>query len=280
VLSPEVVANIPFSKITSIDAENYYNVQGATPPSLFSLEFRLGLKFVIGEPREGIAQEESAPPSQAIPMERTVEKTDKPFATLSGKVRDVSSNMPLIADLTVLDLDTKDTVANEETAITGNFNIKVKKAGRYSITATNRDYLFSSTLFTVNENGTVTSGDHDIKLLKEIGTQRLLVFYDVDKYDLKSESYPELDRVVRLLKENPAITMDIAGHTDSKGTDDYNQKLSERRAQAVVDYLITRNISASRIRAIGYGKTKPLSTNDTEEGKALNRRVEMVVKKK
>jgi outer membrane protein OmpA-like peptidoglycan-associated protein len=279
VFSPEVIFNIPFSKISSGDAADFYSANGATPPSMYSVELHLGIKFVIGEPREAAAQETTAPPMQAVPIERPVEKSDKPFAMLSGKVRDASSNMPLIADLTVLDLDTKDTVESGQTTITGDFTIKVKKAGRYSVTASNRDHLFGSILFIVSETGISSSTGRDIRLLKEEGTQRLLVFYDVDKYELKPESYPELDRVVRFLKENPQVTVQIAGHTDSIGTDDYNQKLSERRAQAVVDYLVARNIFSARIQAIGYGKTKPVSANDTEDGRAKNRRVEMVVKK-
>ncbi len=108
------------------------------------------------------------------------------------------------------------------------------------------------------------------------------IFFDFDKYDLKEESFPELNRVVELMKENSEIKISVEGHTDNIGTLEYNQRLSEKRAQAVADYLINEGgISKDRIQTKGWGKTRPIATNDDEEeGRALNRRVEFIILEK
>lgn len=100
------------------------------------------------------------------------------------------------------------------------------------------------------------------------------VFFDFDKSEIKSESFGELDRLVELLKKFPGLGVEIAGHTDENGTAEYNYALSGRRSQSVVAYLIQQGVPPRRIRARGYGKDKPIAPNNTEDGRALNRRVE------
>lgn len=104
------------------------------------------------------------------------------------------------------------------------------------------------------------------------------VNFEFDKSKLLPESYPILDHAVEVLNENPNLTVEIQGHCDYVGSDQYNQKLSERRANAVKDYLVSKGISASRLTTIGYGKTKPIADNSTVIGRAKNRRVEFKVK--
>jgi OOP family OmpA-OmpF porin len=105
------------------------------------------------------------------------------------------------------------------------------------------------------------------------------VRFDVDKSDIKPEFFPFLDEVVTVLRSNPGLKIVIEGHTDSDGTDEYNQKLSQRRAQAVMDYFVSKGLEPARLTAIGYGETKPIASNDTDEGKAENRRIELSVVK-
>src|SRR5258705_427153 len=105
------------------------------------------------------------------------------------------------------------------------------------------------------------------------------VFFDFDKWDLRPESYIELNRVVKLLTENPVIEIEMSAHTDSRGTDDYNFKLSDNRARSVMEYIISKGIDKNRITSHGYGETKPVATNDTDEGRQLNRRVEFKILK-
>jgi outer membrane protein OmpA-like peptidoglycan-associated protein len=105
------------------------------------------------------------------------------------------------------------------------------------------------------------------------------VFFKTNEAVLLPESRRELDRLARLLKENPAMVIEVAGHTDSQADDAFNQKLSEARAKAVVDYLLTAGIAAGRMQSKGYGETRPIAPNATEEGRAMNRRVEFTILK-
>ncbi|MBI1341878.1 MAG: OmpA family protein [Terrimonas sp.] len=105
------------------------------------------------------------------------------------------------------------------------------------------------------------------------------VFFDFDKWDLRPESFVELDRVVTLLRENPAIEIEMSAHTDSKGSDEYNFKLSDNRARSVMEYILSKGIAANRITSHGYGETQPVATNETDEGRQLNRRVEFKIMK-
>jgi outer membrane protein OmpA-like peptidoglycan-associated protein len=101
------------------------------------------------------------------------------------------------------------------------------------------------------------------------------VNFEYDSARLTQESHEVLDRVARSLREWPEVRVEVGGYTDDVGTDEYNMELSERRAQAVRDYLMAKGVGGSRLEAKGYGKTRPLNTNNTEEARAQNRRVEL-----
>ncbi len=280
VLTPEITTTIPFGKLTSNEVELYYNSNAAKTPALSYIEFQLGIKFVIGEEKR-VYESTPSPGSTAIPRRETSSVLMKPtsFAELHGRVRNRSTNSPLQANLTITHLDL-DSSWSTSTSITGDYKIPVPREGRYSITAETREHIFSSTLYTVSSAGIAEPSTVDIQLFKDQGTQRLLVFYETDKYELQKESMTELERLVRFMKETPGALLEISGHTDSQGDDEYNKKLSERRANAVIEYLATRGIAPERLKATGFGETKSVSTNITEEGRANNRRVEMTVRKK
>jgi len=103
------------------------------------------------------------------------------------------------------------------------------------------------------------------------------VHFDFDKATLKPEAMVVLNKAAALLQEHERVVVEVAGHTDSIGTDAYNQKLSERRAIAVKDYLNSKGVKASRLTAKGYGESMPVASNDTDAGRAENRRVELIV---
>jgi OmpA-OmpF porin, OOP family len=103
------------------------------------------------------------------------------------------------------------------------------------------------------------------------------IFFDFDKSDLLPESFEELDNLVALMRKFPAMTIEIAGHTDYKGSVEYNKKLSDDRARSVVNYLASKGIDQKRLTSIGYGKAHPIADNTTEEGRQINRRVEFKV---
>ncbi len=101
--------------------------------------------------------------------------------------------------------------------------------------------------------------------------------FDFDKATLRPEGTTKLDEAVQVMNEHSGIIVNVEGHTDNAGSDAYNQGLSERRAQTVVDYLVSKGIDASRLRPMGYGESRPAESNDTDEGRARNRRVDLIV---
>ena len=103
------------------------------------------------------------------------------------------------------------------------------------------------------------------------------VHFDFDKSNIRSDARPILDEAIHILKDEPEIRVSVEGHTDSMGTEAYNQRLSERRARSVVDYLVAGGISRSRLDPVGFGESDPVASNATEEGRAQNRRVELKV---
>ena len=102
--------------------------------------------------------------------------------------------------------------------------------------------------------------------------------FEYDKARLTGQGKAVLDTVVRFLKDQTEIQLDVWGHTDSKGADDYNQRLSQARAKAVVDYLVASGIDDARLTSAGFGESKPIADNDTDEGRARNRRVELHIR--
>ena len=104
------------------------------------------------------------------------------------------------------------------------------------------------------------------------------IYFETDEYYLLPESFSELDKLVKIMKENPSMTINIQGHTDSDGGKDYNQKLSEKRANSVRNYIIKKGIAESRLSHQGYGLSKPVADNSSSSGKQKNRRVEFVTK--
>lgn len=106
------------------------------------------------------------------------------------------------------------------------------------------------------------------------------VEFDFNKATLRSESFEELDNVVKFLSDNPSVEIELAGHTDNIGDDNYNLKLSQERAESVKNYLTGKGIAGSRLIAKGYGESRPIATNQTEQGRDQNRRVEFTILKK
>jgi len=106
------------------------------------------------------------------------------------------------------------------------------------------------------------------------------IFFEFNKTNLLSASFAELDKVALFMIENDIKSIEISGHTDSEGADTYNQKLSDGRAKSVVEYLISKGVSPERIKAVGYGESRPIESNQSDKGRAQNRRVEFMLIKK
>jgi outer membrane protein OmpA-like peptidoglycan-associated protein/YHS domain-containing protein len=197
---------------------------------------------------------------------------------IQGTVTDITGKA-LPANIEIVNNSTEEVVAKTVADKFGNYRVKLKGGKNYGIVATEEGYLFQSLNIDIPPDK-----DHislpSMKLNKiKAGSNMVLnnIFFDFDKALLRPDSKPELARVVDVLKNNPGMKIEISGHTDNKGSAAYNQKLSEARAKSVIDFLISTGIDKSRLTYKGYGFTKPVASNETEEGRQLNRRIEFKV---
>jgi OmpA-OmpF porin, OOP family len=218
------------------------------------------------------------------------EKPD-PVVLVSGNVYNKKTGEPLSASLVYETLPDGTEAGNGiSSPEDGSFKMVLPYDKNYSIRAT------ADKFFAISENlnldSLVKAGyveiHKDLYLVPiEIGQVVRLnnVFFDFDKWDLRPESFLELDRVVKLLKENPAISIEMGAHTDSRGSDEYNITLSHNRAKSVMDYILAKGIAPERVTSHGYGETVPISPNtnedgsDNPEGRQMNRRVEFKILK-
>ncbi|MBD0368680.1 MAG: OmpA family protein, partial [Flavisolibacter sp.] len=206
----------------------------------------------------------------------------RPYKTLwvKGKVFDKKTSTGLPSAVELIDLTTKQTISKVQTDETGNYLITLPVGKDYAFNVARRGYLFYSDNFSLKDKAPDSTYEKNIPLQPiEANASVVLrnIFFDFNKYEMKPESQVELDRVVQLLAENPTVKIEIAGYTDNIGNAADNQKLSENRAKAVVNYLISRGIAANRLTAKGFGAAQPIADNKTEEGRALNRRTELKV---
>ncbi|MBS1505629.1 MAG: OmpA family protein [Bacteroidetes bacterium] len=200
--------------------------------------------------------------------------------SLAGDIIDKKTNAKVSgAKLTITQKSTASALTPQVNQ--GSYQQDVPGLGWYMYSVSAEGYLNNTdSVQLVDENATPVIKNVFLTEIEVGLTVRLKnIYFDFDKTTLKSESFVELNKVVDFLKQNPKVSVEIAGHTDSKGSDQYNLNLSQGRSQAVVDYLISQGIDSSRLQAQGYGETKPIDTNDTEEGRANNRRVEFTILK-
>jgi outer membrane protein OmpA-like peptidoglycan-associated protein len=160
-----------------------------------------------------------------------------------------------------------------------------KERVRYIITVEKQGYLFKST------NAWIAEPSSEKQLLSftfelddiQVGAKGIMrnIFFEYDKFTLSEKSNPELNKLYDMLKSNASMKVEIDGHTDNTGNHLYNKSLSEKRAEAVVNWLVKKGIASSRFVTKGYGEDRPLASNDDEEeGRELNRRTEFVIIKK
>ena len=244
--------------------------------------------------REGISYQASINGQRYLPLAEQVDLTatrqgdtvTRDFTlrtrptTLAGRVTDENGN-PVQGEIRIDDAATLERSSTVATNSAGEYTTDIQEGKTYRITAAAPDHVPSFIeLDTRNvEQGTNIIQDLNVMSIDAAiasGTAFKLknIFFDYDKWDVKTESMPELNRLAELLAEYPTIRVEIGAHTDSRGGDQYNMDLSTKRARAVMDYLISRGMAPERLSSKGYGETVAVASNDTEEGRALNRRVE------
>ncbi len=206
--------------------------------------------------------------------------------TLSGKILNTDGE-PLYAEINWKNLETGEKLAtlNSDPA-TGEYFITLTKGINYGI------YVSKDGFYPVSYNLDLRGNIKNYNLHKDFTLKKIEkkiqgdvsikfnnVFFETAKYDLKPESFPELNRLAEFIKQHPDIKVEIAGHTDNVGSVEYNLELSQKRANAVKEYLISKGVNPAQLIAKGYGESKPVATNATPEGRQQNRRVEFKILK-
>jgi outer membrane protein OmpA-like peptidoglycan-associated protein/tetratricopeptide (TPR) repeat protein len=206
----------------------------------------------------------------------------RPVKTLwvKGKVYDKKTRNGLPSAVELTDLTTKEIISRVQTNENGNYLITLPIGRDYAFNVNRKGYLFFSDNFSLRLKSPDSTYNIDIPLQPlEANASVVLknIFFDVNSFGLKPESQVELDNVIRLMKDNPTLKIQIGGHTDNVGKSADNLKLSNDRAQSVVNYLTANGIAAARLTFKGYGSTEPVTDNNSEEGRAKNRRTELKV---
>jgi outer membrane protein OmpA-like peptidoglycan-associated protein len=199
---------------------------------------------------------------------------------MQGMITDSENKKPVIAKLELIDVDLNMVVATAISDASGNYKIKVPAPKSYGVEIIAKEYLLYLDAIDLSKEPPDEIIIRNFMLDRvEVGVKVILknIFFEFGKSTLKPESYVELNHVVKFLQNNETLKLEISGHTDNIGTYKYNQKLSEDRAKAVVNYLVKKGISQNRLAYKGYAYDQPIAPNTTEKGRAQNRRVEFKV---
>lgn len=235
-----------------------------------------------------------ANPVKEIVIEPKVEIKTSNLAILKGIIRDAKTLKPLEAKLELINNETNTLVASfTSDPTTGKYMVTIPSGANYGIAVKADGYLFHSENINLPASSGYKEYEKNIDLKQvEVGATIALknIFYDFDKATLRPESANELERLTKMLTDNPTVKIELGSHTDSQGSNDYNQKLSEARAKSVMDYLIGKGISPDRLTSKGYGETKLLVTDaqiaamktktEKEAGHQENRRTEFKITSK
>lgn len=223
-----------------------------------------------------------AMPMKDAQVEATVDVNKKSFTVFKGMTIDAMTKKPVEAQIEITDNATGKIIETFTTnSATGKFIITLASGKNYGIAVKADKYLFHS------ENFDIPMGSADNLVNKVIELKNIAIgskialrniFFDTGKSTLRAESNAELDRLVKLMKDVPTLKIEISGHTDNTGSATLNETLSQSRAEAVVAYLTTKGIAANRMTAKGYGASKPIASNATDDGKQQNRRTEFEIK--
>lgn len=215
-------------------------------------------------------------------------KNPEPWVTVRGKIVDKATGQPLGAKIVYERLpDGKGVGIAQSNPETGEYEIRLPAGHLYGLRAEADGKLSESQNLDTRDIKADQVIDKDFNLdpiavaaiAENVTIVLNNVFFDFDKATLKSESFPELNRVVTLMTDKPTMQIEISGHTDTSGPEQYNLGLSERRAKAVMKYFSDKGVPKDRMTVLFFGETKPTESNDTKEGRKKNRRVEFKILK-
>lgn len=201
---------------------------------------------------------------------------------VSGYVRDTvgDADTTALASLSFMDPSTGETTYKTMTDTTGKYTVRLPEPKVYGIEINATGYLYYLDIIDLKGVNPDEPVERDFYLKRiEVGTKVVLenIYFETGKSILTVDSYDALDQVVRFLENNASVRLEISGHTDNTGSLSVNKRLSEARAKAVVDYVVERGISDRRLEYRGYADSQPVASNDTSEGREMNRRVEFKV---
>lgn len=205
-----------------------------------------------------------------------------PINYAKGRVRDAETKEPLKAQFVLNDMaNQRLRLAFDSDSITGEFIVAVPAGKKYALNVKADGYLPHSESFRLYKSSDGDGYDVDIELEKIAENKKFVLnnlFFDTDKDVIKRESQSELRELAEFLQSHPDVRIEIGGHTDNEGEDDYNLDLSKRRAMAVKRFFTDREyVDESRIETKGYGETEPIATNEDKFGRAKNRRTEIKI---
>ena len=229
--------------------------------------------------------------SVAAPVKETViapvvQVKDAQLTILKGVITDALTTRVLEAEIEIVDNEANKVIATfKSNSATGKYLVSLPAGKNYGIAVKKEGYLFHSENFDIPKTAAFQTVEKDVQLKNlAVGSKIVLrnIFFDLDKATLRMESTAELNRLIKLMNDVPTLKIELGGHTDSRGSDTYNQQLSERRAQAVVDYLTKAGISGDRLKYAGYGETQLVNgcsngVNCSDDQHQENRRTEFKV---
>ena len=214
-----------------------------------------------------------------IPKELS-EKFNK-VNVVKGRVQDAQTKQNISAEIELVDLKTNVALTKiNSDALTGEYTAVLPNGSQFGLFVNKKNYFFKSLTFDFSEK--IDVGGKTVNVLlepirKDVKEVLNNIFFDSGKADLRPESFAELDKLQKLLKQNPTLQVEISGHTDNVGKDSENQILSEKRALSVLNYLVQNGVNSLNIKSLGYGASKSILPNISEENRQINRRIEMKI---
>lgn len=249
--------------VNTKDKEGYYSLDASS-----RYAFAVSDKNSLGE-------------ADIIRIKLRKEQQANPVVLLTGKVINRKNNKPIESKIKYLLLPEGTKAGEAHTdPITGEYKIILPYGRKYEFFAGAHGYLSETSFLDLTNVAEYQERTIDLGLVPiEVGQVVKMnnIFFEYKSSTLAQESFVELDRIVDEMEENETMEIEIEGHTDNRGSHEYNVKLSTQRAEIVRQYLLTKKVAPNRVKSVGYGEEKPIAENETEDGRSINRRVEFTV---